>query len=188
MKNIKVWIKLALLLLIQCELIAMEPVWYEASDSVKYLIETEEKFNWYQAWNECARYDAELIAIESEEQNRVIIKLLRGLNDKTKNLWIGGNVIYDKISFHWANNEQEFTFSNWSFDELDKLATRKQCVYIMKHRKNMPWNIVNCDAKEFGFICKEIITSGVTEYAENFKEKVVLSGQMYNGSIYGLIG
>ncbi|XP_037816925.1 lectin subunit alpha-like [Lucilia sericata] len=90
MKNIKVWIKLAVLLLIQFDLIAMEPVWYEASDGIKYLIETEEKFNWYQAWNECARYDAELIAIESEEQNRIIMKLLRGLNDKSKNLWIGG--------------------------------------------------------------------------------------------------
>lgn len=59
----------------------------------------------------------------------------------------------------------------------------------MRNRKNIPWNIVDCDAKEFGFICEKImIPSEELIDTENVSERKVLKGSMYNGSIYGLIG
>ena len=67
---------------------------------------------------------------------------------------------------------------------------KKQCVYIMRHRKNFPWNIVNCDDKEFGFICEEMKTAEDSSAKEDLKGSVDLNrgSLMYNGSIYGLIG
>ncbi|KAM7349295.1 lectin subunit alpha-like [Cochliomyia hominivorax] len=188
MKNQKLWIKFVLLILIKIKLITMEPTWYEASDGKRYLIDPEEKYNWYQAWNECARYDARLVAIEDHEKNHILGKLLKKLNEKNKNLWIGGNVNYDRISYHWAVNEQEFTYTNWFSEEVEKLANQMQCVYIMRHRKNNPWNIANCENKEFGFICEEMMNSDELTKMEKLKENQGLPGSMYNGSIYGLIG
>ncbi|XP_065365171.1 lectin subunit alpha-like [Calliphora vicina] len=188
MKSLQIWIRFSVIFLIQIEMFVMEPTWHESSDGKRFLIDMEEKYNWYQAWNECARYDAQLITIESQEKNQVLMKVLRSVNEKTKNMWIGGNVFYDKVFFHWAANEQEFTFTNWVSDGIDKFAAQKQCVYIMKHKKNFPWNIVNCDAKEFGFICEEVISSTESTNTESIKETEVNKGSMYNGSIYGLIG
>lgn len=118
----------------------------------------------------------------------IFINFTSGFVGKFDNLWIGGNVVYDKISYHWAVNEQEFTFTNWFYPGIENLATRRQCVYIMKHRNNYPWNIAKCDAKEFGFICEQMVNSDEDSNTDEIKRNPGLPGSMYNGSIYGLIG
>nr|ADI87388.1 putative lectin alpha-subunit [Lucilia sericata] len=142
---------------------------YKANDGKEYLIETEAKYNWYQAWHECARKNLQLVAIETEEKNNAIIDVLKKVVGKPLNLWLGGN---DEFSsgrdynrpFYWLATGKQFSFTSWSPNNPDNDRKREHCVHFWE-KKPYQWNDIDCTT-QMGFICEE------NRYAETYNKEV----------------
>ncbi|XP_023301471.2 lectin subunit alpha-like [Lucilia cuprina] len=131
---------------------------YKASDGSDYLIETELKYNWYQAWHECARRNYQLVEIESAAKNNAIIDLLKKVIGKSHNLWLGGNDEYSTNRdyarpFFWSATGQQFTFTFWSNNNPDNYRNNEHCVHIWQEKSMFEWNDNDCTVK-MGFICE----------------------------------
>ncbi|TMW49918.1 hypothetical protein DOY81_005003, partial [Sarcophaga bullata] len=149
--------------------VAAIPLRYTGLDGRVYIIEPELKYNWLQAWHECARRDAELLAIDSEEENAVVIELLQLNVEERHNLWLGGN---DEFSlrvnqdrpFIWSATGRRFTFTYWSDNNSpDNYNNHEHCVHIWVYSPLYQWNDAACNI-EMGFICEE------NHYLQRYRE------------------
>ncbi|KAM7355854.1 lectin subunit alpha-like [Cochliomyia hominivorax] len=159
-------ISLALLM----ERVSSVPQFHKASDGREYLIETEYKYNWYQAYHECARRDLQLVIIDSAAKNIAIINLLKKVIGRSHNLWLGGNDEFSssrdfKRPFIWSATGKPFTFTFWSSDNPDNYLTREHCVHIWASKPLYEWNDNDCNNK-IGFICE------TNHYLESHKNDV----------------
>ncbi|XP_065361846.1 lectin subunit alpha-like [Calliphora vicina] len=141
------------------EAVTSTPQLHKASDGREYLIETDLKYNWYQAYHECARKDSQLVVIDTAEKNNAIIELLKKVVGKSSNLWLGGNDEYSssrdfKRSFFWSPTGKEFSFSFWSDKNPDNYRHREHCVHIWDLKPLYQWNDNDC-TRDMGFICEE---------------------------------
>ncbi|XP_037819447.1 lectin subunit alpha-like isoform X1 [Lucilia sericata] len=144
------------------------PQLHKASDGREYLIETELKYNWYQAWHECARRDFQLVIIDNAAKNTAIINLLKRVIGKSHNLWLGGNDEFSssrdyKRPFFWSATGKQFTFSFWSDNNPDNYQNQEHCVHIWASKPLYQWNDVGCTNK-MGFICE------VNHYKETYNK------------------
>ncbi|XP_065360327.1 lectin subunit alpha-like [Calliphora vicina] len=149
------------------------PQKHKASDGREYLIETELKYNWYQAYHECARRDSQLVIIDTAAKNNAIIDLLKTVIGKSHNLWLGGNDEFSsshdfKRPFFWSATGKQFTFSFWSDNNPDNYRTQEHCAHIWASKPLYQWNDNDCTAK-MGFICEQ--NHYLETYNKDLKQK-----------------
>ncbi|TMW51198.1 hypothetical protein DOY81_003734 [Sarcophaga bullata] len=135
------------------------PQKHKASDGREYLIETEYKWNWFEAFHECARRNSQLVIIDSAQKNTAIINLLKKIIGHSRNLWLGGNDEFSSSRdhgrpFYWSATGKRFTFTFWSNDNPDNYRNQEHCVHIWESKPLYQWNDVGCGSK-MGFICED---------------------------------
>ncbi|XP_037819439.1 lectin subunit alpha-like [Lucilia sericata] len=153
--------------------ISSTPYYYKALDGREYLIETDKKYNWYQAWHECARRNLQLTVIDSQAKNLNIIDLLKKVIGKSSNLWLGGNDEFSSKKsvtrpFYWAATGKRIVFSYWSDNQPDNNRKNEHCAHIWDHKSAYKWNDIDCTEK-MGFICE--INHYVETCNKNLKNK-----------------
>ncbi|TMW41566.1 hypothetical protein DOY81_013355, partial [Sarcophaga bullata] len=137
------------LLLINVVFSVPEQKWRESEDGSKFFIETDKKYTWFQAWNNCARKNMSLIAIDTYEKHQQFDKLLRKYYNKLTYIWIGGHNYDNSLQYQWASTGEVFTFTNWHPNEPD--ARQNTCV-----RLDVDYQWYNSDCfNKFGYICEE---------------------------------
>ncbi|TMW43535.1 hypothetical protein DOY81_011385, partial [Sarcophaga bullata] len=137
------------LLLINVVFCTLEDKWRESEDGSKFFIEKAQKYTWFQAWNDCARKNMSLIAIDSYEKYLQIGNLLRKYYNPIPDVWIAGNNYEDSLQYQWASTGKAFIFTNWHPEDPDKLKER--CVRMIP---DLQWRNYNC-SNTYGYICEE---------------------------------
>ncbi|XP_061400479.1 lectin subunit alpha-like [Musca vetustissima] len=151
------------------------PQWYNGTDGKRYLIEGEQKYNWFQAFHECARRNLQLVEIDSDHKNNQIISVLKPIFGNSHNLWIGaideynGEKNYNR-PFYWHSSGKRMTFSYWSDSNPDNDAHSEHCVHMWESKPNYRWNDHKCDWPRLGYICEDHHLQ--TECTECSEEKI----------------
>ncbi|XP_065364681.1 lectin subunit alpha-like [Calliphora vicina] len=155
MKQFKILRNLTIFFCIFIKIMESKPVdkWYKENDFSPFFIETEIKYNWFEAWNECSAKNMSLVAVDTKEKNAALVKILSTKFDKHSNIWIGGNDLSDNGSFIWYPTGKRFEFTNWSEGNPDHYTNLEHCVHYFD-RTEYEWNDANCMQK-MGFICEE---------------------------------
>ncbi|XP_037822118.1 lectin subunit alpha-like [Lucilia sericata] len=156
MKQLKFIINLTIIFCILIKISDSVPVqkWYKEDDFEPFYIETELKYNWFEAWNECSAKNMTLVAVDTLEKNAALIKILKTkFDDKHSNIWIGGNDLGNSGYFMWYSTGKRFEFTNWSKGNPDHYTELEHCVHYFD-RTDFEWNDANCMQK-MGFICEE---------------------------------
>ena len=106
-----------------------------------------------EASRECARWNKQLLAIDSPEKQNVIKKLIP--EDRNMYFWLGANnkdnYSGDFNIFFWLATGKQFLYANWDSYSPREIQNR-HCVLIWMHNKK--WVNYVCGAKH-GFICEE---------------------------------
>ncbi|XP_075150759.1 lectin subunit alpha-like [Haematobia irritans] len=126
--------------------------WHNSHDGSLFYIDTELKYNWFAAWNECARKNMSLIAIDSSYKHQQIDALIRKLFSSCPSFWIAGHDNAIDLRYEWATTGELFTFTNWGPSQPDRLGNREHCILIWQG--TWEWFDLPCDHK-LGFICEE---------------------------------
>uniref|UniRef100_T1PK09 Lectin C-type protein n=1 Tax=Musca domestica TaxID=7370 RepID=T1PK09_MUSDO len=132
---------------------AINDKWHNLGDFGTIFIEEEQKYNWFEAWEECAMRNMTLIAIDTAEKNTIVDKVLRNRFEKCPNLWLGGNDLGLEGKFVWSSTGKRFEFSNWSKGQPDNYKSNEHCVHYYTIT-DFEWNDAPCTSK-IGFICEE---------------------------------
>ncbi|XP_038945830.1 CD209 antigen-like protein C [Rattus norvegicus] len=106
------------------------------------------KHNWNDSLTACKEVGAQLIIIESDEEQTFLQKMCKSIG----NLWIGLSDIKEEGSWQWVDGSPlSLSFKNkyWTPWET-KNASEKDCVELT----NDGWNDNNCTLKNF-WICKK---------------------------------
>ncbi|XP_065355480.1 lectin subunit alpha-like [Calliphora vicina] len=145
---------ISILVIILVALADSEPVekWHKSSDGSLYYIEREEKYNWFEAWNECARRNMSLMAIDTMYKHTQIDTLLRRLFTVSPSLWLSGNDNAVDKRYEWATTGNVFGFTNWGTGQPDRLNNNEHCILIWK--TTWQWYDLPCSHK-LGFLCEE---------------------------------
>uniref|UniRef100_A0A1I8Q0F5 C-type lectin domain-containing protein n=1 Tax=Stomoxys calcitrans TaxID=35570 RepID=A0A1I8Q0F5_STOCA len=155
-----VLLKLSLLTLVALQVTSAVP--YDKCDKPEkdeleeygnVFIEHEQKYNWFEAWNECAMRNMTLMAIDTTERHGVMNSMLRKRFTKCPNLWIGGNDLGEEGKFVWSPTGRPFEFSNWQKGQPDNYKSNENCVHYYDIT-DFEWNDAACSLK-MGFICEE---------------------------------
>ncbi|KAL9883849.1 lectin subunit alpha-like [Glossina fuscipes fuscipes] len=148
------WIKKFCILLVFLNTVNSVPFthWHNIQDNVVVFIDEEYKYNWFEAWNECASKNMSLITLDSEEKEKMLIRLLREIN-ATRNLWLGANDLAEEGKFMWASTGTAFDYSNWYMNNPDNYQNKEHCVHIIE-QSDFEWNDNDCKVK-MGIICEE---------------------------------
>ncbi|XP_011295135.1 lectin subunit alpha [Musca domestica] len=113
-------------------------------------IDSEQKYNWFQAERECILRKMSLISINSAEKNAILDGILKKEFQLFPYLWIGGNDLGSENEFVWTASARGFNFTNWRVGAPDNLYNKEHCVHITHNRD---WNDIDCTYK-LGFICE----------------------------------
>ncbi|XP_061389169.1 lectin subunit alpha-like [Musca vetustissima] len=136
------------------------PQWHNSTDGRQYLIEGDEKYNWFQAFHECARRNLQLVEIDSQKKNDALIAVLKPLFGNSHNLWLGAMDEFTrdknyKRPFYWSSSGKPMTFTYWSDHNPDNDLHKEHCVHTWSKKSNYLWNDNNCDSARFGYICED---------------------------------
>ncbi|KNC28722.1 hypothetical protein FF38_09443 [Lucilia cuprina] len=126
--------------------------WHRSNDGSLYFIEAEEKYNWFEAWNECARKNMSLMAIDTLYKHTQIDTLLRRIFPTSPSLWISGHDNAVDRRYEWATSGRVFTFTNWGAGQPDRLNNNEHCILIWHN--TWQWYDLPCSRK-IGFVCEE---------------------------------
>uniref|UniRef100_A0A1I8PF11 C-type lectin domain-containing protein n=1 Tax=Stomoxys calcitrans TaxID=35570 RepID=A0A1I8PF11_STOCA len=119
-----------------------------------FYIETEQKYNWFEALHECSRRGYQLAELQDRRKT-----LDLNLLTKPFNLWLGANDEFNteqdhKRSFYWSFSGKRMTYSNWSRNNPDNYKNNEHCVHIWNEREQYAWNDLDC-TKKLGYVCEE---------------------------------
>uniref|UniRef100_A0A1I8PDE6 C-type lectin domain-containing protein n=1 Tax=Stomoxys calcitrans TaxID=35570 RepID=A0A1I8PDE6_STOCA len=160
--------------LVVCSLIALVSAqavqkWHKSEDGSLYYIENERKFTWFGAWNECARKNMSLIAIDSYSKHVQIDSLIRKLYGTGPGLWIGGsdNDLTDR--YEWHATGEIFTLTLWGPGQPKR--GDNHCILIWEDFK---WYDGLCTLK-LGFVCEE------NRFLKQKSQEVEALKKVYNG-------
>uniref|UniRef100_A0A1I8P8Q4 C-type lectin domain-containing protein n=1 Tax=Stomoxys calcitrans TaxID=35570 RepID=A0A1I8P8Q4_STOCA len=143
---------LILAALFACALTVAVNKWHNSEDGSLFYIDTEAKYNWFAAWNECARKNMSLIAIDTHYKHLQIDTLIRKLFAACPSFWLSGHDNAVDLRYEWALTGEVFTFTNWGPSQPDRLGNKEHCVLIWQN--TWQWYDLSCDYK-LGFICEE---------------------------------
>ncbi|XP_011293768.2 lectin subunit alpha [Musca domestica] len=126
--------------------------WHKSEDGSLFYIDTEAKYNWHGAWNECARKNMSLIAIDSRYKHLQIDTLIKKLFAACPSFWIAGHDNAIDLRYEWATSGEIFSFTNWGPGQPDRLNNNEHCILIWQN--TWQWYDLPCGHK-LGFICEE---------------------------------
>ncbi|KAM7352642.1 lectin subunit alpha-like [Cochliomyia hominivorax] len=126
--------------------------WHRSGDGSLFFIEAETKYNWYQAWNECARKNMSLIAIDTFYKHTQIDTLIKRLFPQSPSFWLAGHDNAVDRRYEWATSGQVFSFTNWGVGQPDRLNNSEHCILIWHN--TWQWYDLPC-SHNLGFICEE---------------------------------
>ncbi|XP_073822431.1 lectin subunit alpha-like [Musca autumnalis] len=126
--------------------------WHTSEDGSLYYIEKDLKYNWHGAWNECARKNMSLIAIDTQYKHLQIDKLIKKLFAPCPSFWIAGHDNAIDLRYEWATTGEIFSFTNWGPNQPDRLGNNEHCVLIWQN--TWQWYDLPC-THNLGFICEE---------------------------------
>ncbi|XP_073832279.1 lectin subunit alpha-like [Musca autumnalis] len=135
------------------------PQWHNSTDGRQYFIDGDQKYNWFQAFRECASRKLQLVEIDTQQKNQALIAVLKPIFGNSHNLWLGATDEYNrdknmKRPFYWSTSGKLVTFTHWSDKNPDNDQRDEHCVHTWASKPNYQWNDHHCDTPRFGFICE----------------------------------
>ncbi|KAJ7336064.1 hypothetical protein OS493_013441 [Desmophyllum pertusum] len=142
---------------------ALEPCvggWSQFEDNC-YRVEPE-ALSWDDAEKRCDKLEAELVKINSKEENEFVLQLARRFAGERKQIWIG--LKWESRAFYWSDNSIP-VYTNWAEDEPNGNA-KEPCgsMYIaqtvLPNKASGYWNDLTCGARTdqyaSGLVCKKL--------------------------------
>ena len=99
---------------------------------------------------------ADLVVIESEDENQFVYNLLRNISDNL-NGWIG---LYrkDDNKFYWVDDRpEEANYRNWAHGEPNNYQNGENCVSPIVGDSKGRWNDVPCSIASYVAVCQRPI-------------------------------
>ncbi|XP_075159278.1 uncharacterized protein LOC142232379 [Haematobia irritans] len=147
-----------LLTVLVFQYVAAVPEWYTASDGNEYLIETEQKYNWLEANDECRRQNLSLVVIDNEDKNTAFDALLRTNFVKLLPLWLGHHDEFSTVrgprQFYSLASGKPIIFSNWFKGEPKNVKKQEHCAYVCGG-VDYKWMNGLCTTRKHGYICEK---------------------------------
>eukprot|EP00105_Crassostrea_gigas_P010129 XP_011425305.1 PREDICTED: perlucin-like protein isoform X2 [Crassostrea gigas] len=116
-----------------------------------YLIVTGPMLNWRDAVNYCQTVSAEIIEIETAEENTYLKNSLLH-NHTTVDIWVGATDKRQEGHWLWTNSQQPVKFTDWAPNEPYQ-GVGFECLTLTA-RQGFRWNDEDCNHK-WGYICKK---------------------------------
>nr|QHO60772.1 salivary C-type lectin [Sergentomyia schwetzi] len=125
-----------------------------------YYIFMEEK-SWMEAYSTCKSYNLTLASPKRHKDNDELYKVLRDLNLRDKNFWIGGYRSFKELGvtiWRWTVDNEEIKEFDWA-DEEPNYYTKDEQVIELRSYSAFPevpprkWNDQHVDTKLF-YICE----------------------------------
>ncbi|CAH1783671.1 unnamed protein product [Owenia fusiformis] len=112
---------------------------------------------WFEALTFCMSMHANLVAVESEQEQIFIIGMIRHFGQGHTDLWTGGNTLTKRGDWIWAGGlhrpPKRFTYTRWDPGEPSNSNNNEKCVHFNR-AKSHRWNDARCDNKYY-FICEK---------------------------------
>ena len=127
-----------------------------------YLFENTLSLAWHAAWNECAKTNAQLVAIESDIESSFITAELGRLDHGNKRFYTAGNDLDVENEWVWAGtneNSTNFTngqiieFSKWYDSQPNSFEENENCMIIYPEF-DFTWHDFPC-SYEYPFVCEK---------------------------------
>ncbi|XP_013107284.1 lectin subunit alpha [Stomoxys calcitrans] len=162
-------------------LVVTSPIqkWQRSGDGCPYLIEHEQMFNWFQAWEECLQNNMTLLAVDSSYKHRQITLLLKELFPKNLTYWIGAHDWIRPKQFVWQSTHAAMHFSDWVAGQPNYGSDH--CV--RNSAAENQWYDSNCH-DNYGFICENLQCSNEKNLA--YEKSTVTS--KYNVHFWNVLG
>ncbi|CAH1785028.1 unnamed protein product [Owenia fusiformis] len=133
---------------------------YNANQRTCYSLNTNNQgVTWFEALSFCMSMHANLVAIESEQEQLYILGMLRHFEHGDSTVWTGGNTLSKHGNWFWAGGlhapQKRFTYTRWAPGEPsnhDNHNNWEKCVYL-ESKKEHKWNDDSCYRKLY-FICE----------------------------------
>nr|XP_022293575.1 perlucin-like isoform X3 [Crassostrea virginica]XP_022294207.1 perlucin-like isoform X1 [Crassostrea virginica] len=113
--------------------------------------------DWMEAVTFCRDINAEIVEIETKEEN-LFLKNFLVRNHTNVDIWIGGTDAFEEGHWLWINSQRPVTFTDWA--PLEPYQGKGFECMTLTGRQGFRWNDDDCSHK-LGFICrKEAINEG----------------------------
>lgn len=127
-----------------------------------YLVSTTSTYSWSQAQAYCRSLSADLVKINSAEENEFVLSLVRKLAPSLKQIWIG--LKWNKNGFYWIDLSVP-VYKSWAPQHPNGNAN-EPCVQMwINNGQHLPkyasgyWNDIDCHYRsDFpnGIVCKKL--------------------------------
>ncbi|XP_012994201.2 C-type lectin domain family 4 member E-like isoform X2 [Esox lucius] len=119
-----------------------------------YFLSAEQK-TWYESRQDCQRRNADLVIINSEEEQ----KLISGLKMR---FWIGLTDKDEEGTWKWVDGTK-LTTGYWLSGQPDNFQSQEDCaeIYIWDNKRLELWNDLNCETKR-NWICEKMLNNPLT--------------------------
>uniref|UniRef100_A0A1I8QAG8 C-type lectin domain-containing protein n=1 Tax=Stomoxys calcitrans TaxID=35570 RepID=A0A1I8QAG8_STOCA len=140
-----------LVLLIWCQAYAGK--FYTTQDRTKlYYIESDKKFNWYEAQRQCSMQNMSLITLDSAKRSQQFTRLcVAEFYYNFPNSWIGGHGKRDG-TYAWISTGYNFNYNRWQKHQPSGEGEGK-CVIILSNTHE--WASEDCSQLR-GFVCESL--------------------------------
>ena len=128
-----------------------------------YLVSTTSTYSWSQAQAHCRSLSADLVKINSVEENEFVLSLVRKLAPSLKQIWIG--LKWNTNAFYWTDLSVP-VYKNWAPQHPNGNAN-EPCVQMwINNGQHLPkyasgyWNDIDCHYRsDFpnGIVCKNCL-------------------------------
>lgn len=122
--------------------------------------------SWDDAEKRCDKLEAELVKINSKEENEFVLQLARTFADERRQIWLGlkWDSEADEAAFYWIDNSIP-DYTNWAENEPNGNANEPCGAMYIAHtvlpgRASGEWNDLPCgkrtDQFASGLVCKKL--------------------------------
>uniref|UniRef100_A0A1I8NQD5 C-type lectin domain-containing protein n=1 Tax=Stomoxys calcitrans TaxID=35570 RepID=A0A1I8NQD5_STOCA len=119
------------------------------SGDKEYFIGNFFKLNWFQAVQMCALNDMSLTAIETEDEQNDLKKLLEDNSLLDMEYWLSGTNLADRSQYMWMNTGKAVTYVKWEDGEAPRAASNR-CI---RTTNKLDWTAEDCGQVKSYFIC-----------------------------------
>lgn len=121
--------------------------------------------SWFQAHEYCKAQKAEMVKINSAEENEFVLALAREKAPSLQQVWIGLKYNARGKGFYWSDHSALIVYKNWAPKEQNGYG-REPCINMwtgqsnmLPHRASGYWNGLPCAALKTlpcGVVCKKL--------------------------------
>ncbi|KAK3794856.1 hypothetical protein RRG08_001007 [Elysia crispata] len=111
---------------------------------------SDDSLTWREARESCRRHRADLVSLDSDEENRFLQGMLTSGSQKSS-VWIGLNELDTGLGYNWSNGKPLRWKLNWNVNEPNDYFRNEACVEMVI--RNGRWNDQHCSVRQ-GFVCE----------------------------------